>query len=234
MADGRQDVVLVPGLNCTERLFAPQAAALAGVARFHPADHGSADDLSAIAAGILAAAPPVFALAGLSMGGYVALEILIQAPERVSRMCLLDTRATPDSAEDAERRRRTLALAAGGQFAKLHDILWPRLVHPARGGDRALEAIVLGMMRDTGPERFIRQQTAVLKRRDYRPFLAGIRVPTTIIVGAQDVITPPEASREMHAMVPGSRLVEVSECGHLSTLERPDEVSGLMREWLAA
>ncbi len=228
-----QDLLLVPGLNCTAALFAPQTAALADLARCRVADHGVASTLEAIAEAILAAAPPSFALAGLSMGGYVAFEIIRQSPQRVSRLCLLDTRAAMDSPDDAERRRRTIALANGGRFEDLHGILWPRLVHPARQDDVALEAVVLDMMRDTGPERFIRQQTAVLERRDYAPLLPQIVAPTTIIVGADDAITPPEASREMQRRIPGSTLFEIPDCGHLSTLERPDAVNRLMRVWLA-
>lgn len=228
-----QDLLLVPGLNCTGALFRPQMAALEPVARCLVADHGSAASLGEIAAGILAAAPPRFALAGLSMGGYVAFEILRQAPGRVTRLCLLDTRAMMDTDEDAERRRRTIALAESGRFEQLHGILWPRLVHPSRLGDRDLEAVVLKMMRDTGPARFIRQQTAVLDRMDYRSTLQGIRVPTSIIVGAQDVITPPDAAWAMQALIAGSNVAEIPDCGHLSTLEQPDEVSRLLREWLS-
>jgi pimeloyl-ACP methyl ester carboxylesterase len=233
MTAALSDLVLVPGLNCTGQLYQPQIAGLAEAARCHDADHGGASSLESIAAGILADAPARFALAGLSMGGYVAFEIIRQAPERVTRLCLLDTRAAMDSADDAERRRRTITLAGSGEFDKLHDILWPRLVHPARANDASLERVVLDMMRDTGPERFIRQQTAVLNRRDYVPVLRAIRVPTLIIVGAEDEVTPPEASREMRRLIEGSRLEIVPDCGHLSTLEQPEAVTRLMRSWLA-
>ncbi len=227
-----QDLVLVPGLNCTGALFAPQMAALSGMARCHVADHGAASSLEEIAASVLGVAPPRFALAGLSMGGYVAFEIIRQAPARVTRLCLLDTRAAMDSDEEAERRRRTIELAKAGQFARLHDILWPKLVHPARLADRTLEEIVLGMMRDTGPERFVRQQTAVLNRRNYAPLLSTFAMPTAIIVGADDAITPPAAARAMRALIPGSKLFELPECGHLSTLEQPERVNALMSDWL--
>lgn len=228
------NLLLIPGLNCTGVLFAPQITDLGRNVRCHVADHASADTLPAIASAILAAAPSRFALAGLSMGGYVAFEILRQAPQRVERLCLLDTRAAMDTPEEAERRRRTIALATGGQFAKLHEILWPRLVHPARAADRALEDAVLGMMRDTGPERFVLQQTAVLNRSDYSATLAAIHMPVQIIVGAQDEITPPSASRDLQAAIAGARLAEVPDCGHLSTLEQPEAVSALIRAWLAA
>lgn len=232
MAENRTNLVVVPGLNCTGALYSPQIAGLADIANCLVADHGGAADLAEIARDILAAAPDRFALAGLSMGGYVAFEIMRQAPGRVTRLCLLDTRCALDTAEDAERRRRTIELAESGRFESLHGILWPRLVHPSRGADAALEQVVLGMMRDTGPERFIRQQTAVLNRRDYASLLCGIAVPTSIIVGEADVITPVAASREMQGMIAGSVLHVVGDCGHLSTLERPEAVTGLMRQWL--
>jgi pimeloyl-ACP methyl ester carboxylesterase len=226
------DVLFVPGLNCTGDLFAPQVRALEPRFPCHIADHGVADRLEAIAADILAKAPQLFALVGLSMGGYVAYEIIRQAPERVLALALLDTRAEPDNEEDAERRHRTIALARGGQFDQLHGILWPRLVHPARLADKSLEDTVIGMMRDTGAERFVRQQTAVLNRIDYRPALSSITVPSTIIVGAQDVITPPEHAKALNRAIKGSHYVEIDDCGHLSSLERPEAVTGILLQLL--
>jgi pimeloyl-ACP methyl ester carboxylesterase len=224
------DALFVPGLNCTGDLFMPQVRVLEPRFSCHIADHGVADSMEAIAAGILAKAPQCFALVGLSMGGYVAYEIIRQAPERVLALALLDTRAEPDNGEDAERRHRTIALARGGHFDQLHGILWPRLVHPARLGDKSLEDTVIGMMRNTGAERFIRQQTAVLNRIDYRQVLSSIAVPSTIIVGAQDVITPPEHAKELQRAIKGSLYFEIEECGHLSSLERPEAVTnGLLQ-----
>ena len=188
--------------------------------------------MDAIAASILAKAPARFALVGLSMGGYVAYEIMRQQPERVERLALLDTRAQPDSDEDAERRRQTIALAQSGQFDRLHPIFWQRLVHPDRLADAALEAKARRMVQDTGAERFIRQQTAVLNRSDYRSGLAAIRVPTLVLVGREDAITPPEHAKALVAAIPGARYVEVPDCGHLSTLERPEAVTAALAEFL--
>ncbi len=225
-------ILFIPGLNCTGELFAPQIAALSAQHECHVADHGVADAMEAIAASILAKAPERFALVGLSMGGYVAYEILRQAPERVQCLALLDTRAQPDSEEDAERRRQTIALAQSGQFDRLHPIFWQRLVHPARLSDAALEAIARRMVRETGPERFIRQQTAVLNRPDYRTGLAAIRVPTMVLVGREDVITPPEHAQALVGAIPGAQYVEVPDCGHLSTLERPEAVTAALSAFL--
>jgi len=226
-------IVFVPGLNCTADLFAPQIAALSGEHDCRVADHGSAANLEAIAASVLAAAPERFALVGLSMGGYVAYEILRQQPERVLKLALLDTRAQPDTAEDAERRRQTIALAEAGGFDRIHDILWRRLVHPARRSDTALEAVVKRMMVDTGAERFVRQQTAVLNRRDYRPHLGSITVETLVLVGREDEITPPDHARALHEAIPGSRYVELPDCGHLSSLERPEAVTEALARLLS-
>jgi pimeloyl-ACP methyl ester carboxylesterase len=226
------DIVFVPGLNCNAQLFAPQVSALEKLARCHVADHSVADSMEAIAASVLASAPPKFVLTGLSMGGYVAYEILRQQPDRVTALCLLDTRASPDTPEDTERRRQTIDLARNGHFANIHPVLWPRLVHPARVTDSVLEGIVVGMMQETGAERFIRQQTAIIDRIDYWPSLGDIAVPTTVVVGAQDAITPPAMARSLHKAIRGSRYVEIPECGHLSSLERPDIVTQIIRDVL--
>lgn len=226
-------ILLIPGLNCTAELYAPQIAALAQAHECHVADHGVADDMGAIAAAILAKAPDRFVLVGLSMGGYVAYEIMRQQPGRVEKLALLDTRAQPDSPEDAERRHQTIALAKDGKFERLHDIFWQRLVHPARLSDAVLEATSKRMMRDTGAERFIRQQTAVLNRPDYRTTLGDIRVPTMVLVGREDAITPPEHAKALVAAIPDSRYVEVQDCGHLSTLERPGAVNAALAAFLA-
>lgn len=227
------NILFVPGLNCTAALFKPQIEALGGRARCSVADHTVAADLGTIAAEILSKAPDRFALVGLSMGGYVAYEIMRQHPERVTHLVLLDTRAQPDTEEDAERRRRTLALARDGRFEQLHAILWPRLVHPDRLADAALENTVVGMMRDTGSEGFIRQQTAVLNRREYRPLLRTFAVPTLVAVGAEDVITPPEHSQELARLIEGTIYREIPDCGHLSSLEKPQDVSRLLDDFLA-
>ena len=226
-------LVLVPGLNCTDALFGPQVAALAG----RPvivADHRQDASVAAIAARLLAAAPARFALAGLSMGGYVALEVLRQAPERVARLALLDTSARADTDEARERRRRQIALAEEGRFAEVKEELWPRLVHPDRLGDEALKRVVVGMMDETGPETFVRQLRAIMGREAALALLPGIEVPTLVLVGDADALTPPELSREMAERIEWASLVVVPACGHLSALEQPQAVTEAMRAWLAA
>jgi pimeloyl-ACP methyl ester carboxylesterase len=227
-----ETLVFVPGLNCTEALFEPQIAALSDTCRIIVADQRQDDSFEAMARRLLARAPERFALAGLSMGGYVSLEVLRQAPDRVTHLALLDTSARADTPEASANRERLIALAESGRFEEVHGVLWPRLVHPDRVSDTALEATVLQMLRDTGPEAFVRQERAIMARRDARPMLPGIEIPTLVLVGEQDILTPPELAREMAEAVEWASLVVVPDCGHLSTLERPEAVSHALRAWL--
>lgn len=228
-----EPLVLVPGLLCTSALFAPQVEALAPPRRIVVADHTRDDTMAAIAGRLLAAAPERFALAGLSMGGYVAFEVMRQAPDRVTRLALLDTSARPDAEEVRERRLGQIAAAEAGRFEDVQAELWPRLVHPDRIHDGVLESVVRGMMRESGVAVFVRQQRAIMGRPDSRPLLGRIRVPTLVLVGDRDALTPPELAREMADGIDGASLVVVPHSGHLSTLERPEAVTQALREWLS-
>ncbi|WP_293861979.1 alpha/beta fold hydrolase [uncultured Alsobacter sp.] len=229
-----EPLLLIPGLNCTAALFAPQRAVLGNDREILVADIGQDDTVAGLARRALADAPDRFALAGLSMGGYVSLEVLRQAPGRVTRLALLDTSARPDSEEATQRRMRLIRIAEHGRFADVHPLLWDRLVAPARRSDRDLEGIVKGMMAQTGPEAFARQQRAIIGRMDSRPGLAAIAVPTLVVVGDQDAITPPAMARELAEAIPGAELLEIADCGHLSTLEQPEVVNDALVRWLAA
>jgi pimeloyl-ACP methyl ester carboxylesterase len=226
-------LVLVPGLACTRALFEPQAAALRAGREIVVADHARDDTIAAIAARLLAAAPARFALAGLSMGGYIALEAMRQAPERVTRLALLDTNAVGDTEERRETREKQIALSRGGRFGDVMADIWQRSVHPERLQDAALRRVHDAMAQETGPETFIRQTRAIMGRRDSRPMLPSIGVPTLVLVGGDDKLTPPEQAREMAALVPAAVLVVFPRCGHLSTLERPDAVNDALGDWLA-
>ncbi|SOC26557.1 alpha/beta fold hydrolase [Stappia indica] len=228
-------LVLVPGLLCTEALFAPQIGELArdGV-QVQVADHRQDETIAAIATRLLAEAPPRFALAGLSMGGYIAMEVMRRAPERVTRLMLLDTSARADTAEQTANRRRLIGLAESGKFDQVTPSLFPLFVHEDRQEDAALRQLVMQMAQATGPEAFVRQEKAILAREDSRPSLGNIPCPTTIVVGAGDRLTPPELAREMQGLIPRSRLETVFGAGHLPTVEAPDAVTALMRTWLSA
>jgi len=227
-------VVLIPGLLCSARLYASQIAALWRFGPLTVADHRHDSSMETIAKRILADAPPRFALAGLSMGGYVAFAILRIAPERVSKLALLDTSARPDTAERSSEREKFIAMAQAG---KLHDIvetLTPRFLHRNRSSEEGLKRVVREMADDTGADAFVRQQKAIMARADSRPLLASIRCPTLVLVGDGDELTPPELAKEISAGVSGAQLVVVPECGHLSTIERPEAVNAALAEWLNA
>jgi pimeloyl-ACP methyl ester carboxylesterase len=229
----KEPLVLVPGLSCNAALYAPQWPALADGRLILVAEHARDDTFSAIVKRLLAAAPPRFALCGLSMGGYVAFEVLRQAPERVTRLALLDTSAKPATPETNEPRQQMIALAEKGAFDNVTTLLWQRLVAPARLTDEPLRLLVRRMADEVGTEGFVRQQKAIMKRPDSRPVLAGLSVPVLVLVGEEDEITPPAEAREMADIVgAGARLAVVPGCGHLSTLEAPEVVTAELLRWL--
>jgi pimeloyl-ACP methyl ester carboxylesterase len=205
---------------------------LTSVARVHVADHTTANSMSAIAATILAAAPARFALCGLSMGGYLALEIMRHAPERVTRLALLDTNARADTPERVQIRRAQVATAETEGFGPGLKTLTPLLIHPRRLSDAALVGSIERMTLQTGVTHFARQQSAISGRPDGRPGLAAIKVPTLVLVGREDILTPVADAEEIARGIAGSKLVIVEDCGHLSTLEQPSVVTAALRTWL--
>ena len=238
MGTGDRDpetIVLVPGLMCTRALFAPQIAMLEKAGHtVLVADHTGDASIAGIVERLLANSPPVFGLVGLSMGGYIALETMRRAPDRVSRLALLDTSARADTREQSIRRRELVAQSRTPDgFARGMATLWPLLVHETRREDAALRAVVNSMARTLGPEVLARQEEAITGRADSRPSLARIEVPTLVLVGDGDALTPPEMSREIGEAIEWSSLTIVPECGHLSTLERPEAVNRAFQAWLA-
>jgi pimeloyl-ACP methyl ester carboxylesterase len=225
-------VVLVAGLNCSARLYAEQIPALWQFGPVTVADHRRDDSMAGLARRILAAAPPRFALAGLSMGGYAAFEIMRQAAHRVAKLALLDTGARAEVPERTQARKPLIQLAEQGRFAEITDDQFPLLVHRSRHGDTALKAAVRAMNEETGAEAYLRQQQAIIGRADSRPSLAAITCPTLVLVGDEDQLTPPALAHEIAAGIRGSRLVIVPECGHLSTMERPQQVTSALVEWM--
>jgi pimeloyl-ACP methyl ester carboxylesterase len=230
----RTPLMLLPGLLLDEALWAPQLAALADVADMRVADLTPYDSMAAMARWVLDQAPPSFALAGLSMGGYASFEIMRQAPERVTRLALLDTSARPDTPEQTRDRRALINMCDRGEFKGVTPRLLPRWIHPSRVKDEALTETVMSMTARVGRDAFIREQTAIMNRPDSRPGLSRIHCPTLVLCGREDQATPVEVHREIAADIPNARLVIVPECGHLSPLERPEAVNAALRNWLAA
>ncbi|WP_119420641.1 alpha/beta fold hydrolase [Desertibaculum subflavum] len=231
----RQPLILVPGLLCSEDLWRDQIAGLADIAEpMATMEHAAHDSIPAIARAVLEKAPSRFALAGLSMGGYIAFEILRQAQDRVIRAALLDTSARPDTPEQVKFRQDMLALAKVGKFKGVTSRLLPQFVHPDRANDTELLSRLEAGARKIGSDGFLRQQTAIMARVDSRPGLADIRVPTLVLVGRQDARTPPPLAEEIAAGITGSRLVYIEESGHLPTMEQPEATNRALRDWLAA
>ena len=227
-------LVLVPGLTCTAQLYAPQVVALWRYGAVTVADHRRDADIKAMAARILANAPPRFALAGLSFGGYIAFEMMRQAPARIARLALLDTSARPDTPEQTAGRKVQIAMAQNGRYGEIADLSIPRYLHRNRQNDPAMTAIVRQMIDETGADAFVRQLQAIMSRPDSRPLLASIRCPTLVLVGDGDLATPPELNKEIADGIPGARYVVVPDCGNLSTVERPGAVNAALAAWLEA
>ncbi|MFZ2066516.1 MAG: alpha/beta fold hydrolase [Xanthobacteraceae bacterium] len=225
-------IILVPGLNCSARLYAEQIPVLWQFGPVTVADHRRDNSMAAIAQRILAGAPPRFAVAGLSMGGYIAFEIVRQAPSRVAKLALLDTGPGAEVPERTAQRKPLIQLAQQGRFAEVTEDQFPWLVHRRRHSDVTLKAAVRAMNKDTGPEAYIRQQQAIMARPDSRPGLKAIVCPTLVLVGDDDRLTPPELSHEMAKAIPGAHLVVVPDSGHLSTMEQPQAVNVALVEWL--
>jgi pimeloyl-ACP methyl ester carboxylesterase len=228
----RQILALLPGALCDAALWRHQIAGLADIADVRVGDLTRDDSIGAMAARALASLPPRFALAGLSLGGYVALEIMRRAPDRVTRLALLDTSARPEPSADVESGiPASMAERARAAGATPMTTL---LVHPMRLGDRRLATILAAMADRVGRKAFLRQQQAILRRPDSWPDLAAIRCPTLLLCGRQDRLAPPALQQEMADAIPGARNVVIEDCGHLSPLERPEMVTKALRDWLSA
>lgn len=233
--DGRIPLVLIPGMLCNRTLWAHQLSALRDIAVMTVADTLHDDTVEAMAARVLHDAPERFAVAGLSMGGYVAQAIMRTAPERISHLALVDTSARADDAQ--QRRQRTALIrqvreAAPEKFIGATRRLLPLMIHPDRMNDETLVAEVTNMTRSVGRDVYIRQQTANLTRPDGRAGLRRIDCPTIIICGRQDALTPPGVHQEMHDAIGTSVMHVIEQCGHLAPMERPVRVSVLLRNWL--
>jgi pimeloyl-ACP methyl ester carboxylesterase len=225
-------ILLVPGLGASPRIYAPVLPMIWRHGPVMVANHICDDSIGAIARRVLAEAPPRFALAGHSMGGYIALEIMRQAPERVMRLALINTQARPDTSEATEMRRDRMARARAGDYHAVIDEMFPDLVHPARRDDADLRALMHGMGDDIGTEAFIRQQTACISRADSRPTLAAIACPTLVLTGDEDNAIPNSLSVEMAAAIPGAKLTVIPHCGHLPQPEQPQATIAALVEWL--
>jgi pimeloyl-ACP methyl ester carboxylesterase len=233
-----EQLVLLPGLLCDERVWRDQAEALRDVAQCTIPDWGSLDTIVGMAEHVLATVPPEFSLAGHSMGGRVAFQVVRLAPERVKRLALLNTgadgRQSGAAGEQEARNRMALVELARTQGMRAMAMKWlPPMMHPQRMQDAALVEEIVQMIECKTPEIFWHQQRALLGRPDANPVLSQIECPTLLLSGREDSWSPPSRHEEMSAKIRGSRVVIVPDSGHMAPMEQPEAVSEALREWLA-
>lgn len=232
-----EPLVLLPGRLCDASLFEDQVKELAQYGEVRVGDVTGAASFEEIARQVLAAAPPRFALAGLSLGGIVALEIVRQAPDRVARLALLDANPggnTPQQLAEFEAQSRQ-ALSGPAEFLKLTtNFFYPQMVHPARLDDAVLQKKVVGMALAVGPAAFVRQNLALQNRQARWDDLPAIKCPALILSGREDRVCPMVIQETMTRLIPGARQVILENCGHLATLEQPQQATAALKEWLLA
>lgn len=229
----KMNLLMLPGLLNDASLFEHQAEALADLVGITVADLTGSDSITTLAADALAQAPAgPFMLAGMSMGGYVAFEIMRQAGERVRALVLLSTSARPDTPDATAARKELIALAETN-FPAVIEKLLARMAHPAHANTPEVGGVFQSMATGLGREVFVSQQHAIIGRADSRPTLAGIRCPTLILCGREDLVTPPDVHRELADGIAGAQLAIIEECGHLVPLEQPEQVTAILRDWLS-
>ena len=225
-------LVLLPGMMCDARLFGPQIAAVSGTRAVHVAPAGGHDTIAALADEVLAHAPPYFALAGLSMGGIVAMEIIARAPRRVERLALLDTNPLAEAAHVAARREPQIEAVIAGRLAQvMREEMKPNYL--AEGPRKAaILDLCMAMALDLGPEVFVNQSRALRARADYSASLRVVRVPTLVVCGRQDRLCPVKRHELMASLIPDAKLAIIDDAGHLPTLEQPQATTDALVRWL--
>jgi pimeloyl-ACP methyl ester carboxylesterase len=233
----QEPLVLVPGLMCDDTVWRHQITTFGAGRELFVAEHALSDSLGEMAERILEHVEGRFAMAGHSMGGRVALEVMARAPERVSRLALLDTGYKGLAAGEAGEREkagrfRLLEIAKNdGMLAMATE--WARgMVHPARLGDRALMDEIHSMIERAGLAKFEAQIRALLARPDRTELLSTLRLPTLVLCGHEDSWSPPVQHEEIARLIEGSHLVDVPDCGHMCTMEKPEAITSALADWL--
>lgn len=227
-----EPILLVPGMMCDARVFGPQIEDLSRDFALHVARVTRAESIREMAAEAIHHAPPRFALAGISMGGIVAMEILRRVPERVTRIALISTTPLPETPEQAAWREPQIVKALAGNLADaMRAAFSPDNFGPGARRDEAL-ALVDAMATDLGPQEFIRQSRALQRRPDAQKTLRMTRAPALVLCGGHDKITPPRRHEFMAELIPYAELAVIEEAGHLPTLETPEKVNMALRAWM--
>lgn len=232
MEQVKEQVVFFPGLLCNEELWEKQTVAMNQRYATFVADCRDHSNLEAMARGVLQQIRGKFSVVGFSMGGYVALEVMRMAPQRVRRLALIDTKARADNDDQKKRRKDLLDLAKKGKFKGVTPHLMSSLIHRDRMEDEPLKNAIYAMAEDLGFEGFVNHQSAILQRESHLPLLPDISAPTTIVCGRQDEVTPLDCSEEMHSLIRGSEMHVIEDCGHMSPMEHPHRVNEILLNWM--
>ncbi|WP_017798089.1 alpha/beta fold hydrolase [Oceanobacillus kimchii] len=225
-------LLLLPGTLCNEKLWEHQIAYLADIAAIQVGDLTQDNTIEDMALSVLDKAPETFALAGLSLGGIVAIEIMRQAPERVTQLALLDTNPRSPTCAQIEAWNKFIQMSKEGKFTSItKDYLMPGLIRQS-SQNSSLSQTIIDMAEEVGPEAMERQMTALMHRPDAFKILPSIKCPVSVMVGLEDSVCPVEMSNELVREIPNSQLTIVKDAGHLSSLDNPMEVSRKLKEWL--
>ncbi|MGA8014171.1 MAG: alpha/beta fold hydrolase [Candidatus Acidiferrales bacterium] len=231
-------LLFLPGLACDADVWQDQVRAFSKITTVWVADYGLSDSIEKMAAVALDGAPERFAIAGHSMGGRVAFEIVRRAPERVTGIALLNTAYRAFAGGEAGERETAarfalLELARTKGMRAMAEYWIPNIIHPDRVADKAFVSAIIAMMGRKSPEIFAAQIKALLGRPDATPVLPSIRCPTMVLCGREDAWSPLAAHREMVAMIPGSKLAVIEHCGHMAPMERPEDVTAALSAWFS-
>jgi pimeloyl-ACP methyl ester carboxylesterase len=231
-------VLLLPGLACDRDVWAHQTRALSQTTAVTVVDYAGADSITKMAEIALAITPDRIAIAGHSMGGRIAFEIMRRAPGRVAGLALLDTayRGFPggDSGDrEIAKRSELVTLARTKGMRAMAEFWMPGIIHPDRLSDAALTGAILAMMSRKTPEIFAAQIKALLGRPDATALLPTIHCPTLVLCGRKDAWSPLEGHREIAAAIPHSHLAVIEHCGHMAPMERPEEVTAALSTWFS-
>jgi pimeloyl-ACP methyl ester carboxylesterase len=225
-------LLMLPGMMCDARLFSPQIKTLSGERQVTVGDLSKHSTVSELAAEILRQAPQEFDLAGLSMGGIVAMEICAQAPHRVSKLALMDTNPKPEQDEVKQKRAAQMKRVSAGNLRQvIRDDMKPNYLADLPGKQSVLD-ICMDMALSLGPEVFERQSKALRDRPDQQQTLRNLDIPVLILCGAEDRLCPIERHELMHDLIPGSQLVVIKKAGHMPTLEQPEKTTESLKSWL--
>ncbi|WP_170477295.1 alpha/beta fold hydrolase [Ruegeria arenilitoris] len=225
-------LICLPGMMCDARLFGPQIEALSSRMPIMTFPLSQQNSVEALAADILNNAPPLFALAGLSMGGIVAMEIVRQAPERVLRLALLDTNPLAESPEVAARRGPQMAAVRKGRLWNvMRDEMKPKYLADGPRQGSILDLCMV-MATDLGPDVFLRQSQALMDRSDQSETLSAYSGKALVLCGQEDGLCPVERHQLMHDLMPRSTFTIIDGAGHLPTLEQPNETTAALVRWL--